>query len=281
MRRAAWLGSCLLVASGMAAKPALAQRAPVDEAQAEARERGALLAQALPDAVRARSLAALPPLLMATGAGMGALGVAVRSPVIVAGGAVALGGGLGFYFMPEQRNYELLAATAAASSGLFYLALDLPTPHQRWQMPISLGWFATSALGFVNFGYSTNPGRARLLRDLERVRTPSARASLNVDEVRQIERDLYATELFIPQWAMGLPLAVSSVIASAPVFDRDVAARDKGVIGVIAAASLVEGLAISFTPTPASRYRSSLQNAGLWVKWGLGPGGVSVVGSFD
>jgi hypothetical protein len=183
--------------------------------------------------------------------------------------------------MPEQRNYELLAATAAASSGLLYLSFDLPDPHRRWQIPISAGWFATSALGFVNFGYSTNPGRARLLRDLERVRSPAARASLDVDELRQIERDLYATDFFAPQWAMGLPLALSGVIASAPVFDGDVSTREKPLIGVIAAASLLQGLAISFVQTPASQYRSSLQKAGLWVKWGVGPSGVSVIGTFD
>jgi hypothetical protein len=271
----------LLGAGGLATRPAQAQQAPAGEAQAEARERAALLAQSLPDAVRARSLVALPPLLIVTGGGMGALGVAARSPAIVAGGALALGGGVGFYFMPEQRNYELLTATAAASSGLFYLGLDFPSPHQRWQIPVSVGWFATSALGFVNLAYGTNPGKTRLLRDLERVRTPAARSSLSVEELRQIERDLYATDFFVPQWAMGLPLIVSSVLASAPVFDSDVSSRNKPLIGVIAGATLLQGLAISFVETPAAQYRSSLQKAGLWVKWGVGPDGVSVSGSFD
>jgi len=275
------LGACLAAVCGLATGSARAQQAPADEAKAEARERAALLAQALPDAVHARSLVALPPLVIVSGGAMGALGVAARSPLMVAGGAVALGGGVGFYLMPEQRNYELLAATAAASSGLLYSSFDLAEPHRRWQIPVSAGWFATSALGFVNFAYSTNPGRTRLLRDLQRVRTPAARSSLDVEELRQIERDLYATDFFVPQWAMGLPLALSGVVALAPVFDRDVSARDRPLIGMIAGATLLQGLVISFVQTPAAQYRSSLEKAGLWLKWGVGPGGVSVVGSFD
>jgi hypothetical protein len=276
-----WLGVGLFAAWGSAATPAAAQPAPAAELETEARERAALLAQALPAAVQRRSLVALPPVLMLTGVAAGALGVASRSPAMVAGGVVALGGGIGFYGQSEQRNYELLGAAAAASAGLLYVGFDLPAPHARWQIPIAAGWFATSALGFVNFAYSTNPGRTRLLRDLARVRTPAARAQLDADEVRRIEQDLYDTDFFLPQWAMGLPLALSGVIAAAPVFDGDVAARDKPVIGIMAGASLAQGLIISFAETPAALYRSSLEKAGLSVKWGVGPGGVSVVGRFD
>jgi hypothetical protein len=281
MRRAGWLGALLAAVSWFCARPARAQQAPVGEAQAETRERAALLAQVLPVAVRGRSLVALPPVLMVTGGALGALGIAARSPAYVVSGVLALGGGVGFYFVPEERNYELLAATAAAASGFAYLGLPLPSPHERWQIPLALGAFATSGLGFVNFAYSTNPGRKRLLRDLERVRTPAARSSLDVAELQQIEHDLYATDFAVPQWAMGLPLIVSGVVASAPVFDRDVARRDKPLIGAIAGAALFQGLVVSFIQTPAMQYRSSLQNAGLWVKWGVGPGGVSVTGSFD
>ncbi len=280
MRCVGWLG-VVVAASLCPAWSARAQPAPIGEAGAEARERAALLAQVLPVAVRGRSLVALPPVLMVTGGAMGALGVAVRSPAIVAGGALASGGGVAFYFTPEQRNYELLAATAAASSGFLYLGLDLPSPHQRWQIPLALGAFASSGLGVVNFAYSTNPGRKRLLRDLERVRTPAARSSLDVDELQQIERDLYATDFVVPQWALGLPLALSGVVAAAPLLDRDVAGRDKPLIGAMAGVALFQGLLISLIQTPAMQYRSSLQNAGLWVKWGVGPGGVSVTGSFD
>jgi hypothetical protein len=259
----------------------MAQQAPPGEAKAEARERAALLAQVLPDAVRMRSQVALPPLMIAVGGTMGGLGVAGRWPLAVAGGAVALGGGVGFYLMPEQRNYELLSATASASAGLFYLSFPLSEPHSRWQVPLGASYLAMSALGFVNFGYSTQPGRSRLRRDLDRVRTPAARSSLSVAELRQIERDLYDTDPFIPQWALGLPLAVGGVIASAPVFDSDVAARDKPLIGAIAGLTVLQGVVISFVQTPAMRYRTSLQNAGLHVSWGVGPGGVSVSGSFD
>ena len=70
-------------------------------------------------------------------------------------------------------------------------------------------------------------------------------------------------------------------MASAPLLDGDVARRDKPLIGVIAGATLIEGLAISLAQTPAAQYRSSLEKAGLWVDWGVGPGGISVNGSFD
>ncbi|HEX2874780.1 MAG TPA: hypothetical protein VHP33_26195 [Polyangiaceae bacterium] len=282
MRWLGWLGvgfAALGVVT--AAAPARAQQAPAGEAKAEARERAALLAQVLPDAVRMRSLVALPPLMIAVGGTMGALGVAGRWPLAVVGGAVALGGGVGFYLMPEQRNYELLSATASASSGLFYLSFPLSEPHTRWQVPLGASYLAMSALGFVNLAYSTQPGRSRLRRDLDRVRTPAARSSLSVAELRQIERDLYDTDPFIPQWALGLPLAVGGIIASAPVFDSDVAARDKPLIGAIAGLTLLQGVVISFVQTPAMRYRTSLENAGLHVSWGVGPGGVSVSGSFD
>ena len=281
MRRVGRLGA-LVVAAGLLGAPAVrAQQAPVGEATAEARERAALLAQVLPVAVRGRSLVALPPILMVTGGAIGAIGVAARSPALVAGGALALGGGVAFYFTPEERNYELLAATAAASSGFLYLGLALPSPHERWQIPLAVGAFASSGLGFVNFAYSTNPGKTRLLRDLERVRTPAARSSLDVAELQRIERDLYATDFVVPQWALGLPLALSGVVAAAPLLDRDVARRDKPLIGTMAGLALFQGLLVSLIQTPAMQYRASLQNAGLWVKWGVGPGGVSVTGTFD
>lgn len=282
MRWLGSLGACVAALGVMTATPlARAQQAPAGEDKVEARERAALLAQVLPDALRMRSLPALPPIMIAVGGTMGALGVAARWPLAVAGGAVALGGGVGFYLMPEQRNYELLSATASASAGLFYLSFPLSEPHSRWQVPLGASYLAMSALGFVNFAYSTQPGRSRLRRDLDRVRTPAARSSLSVVELRQIERDLYDTDPFIPQWALGLPLAVGGVIASAPVFDRDVAARDKPLIGAIAGLTVLQGVVISFVQTPAMRYRTSLENAGLHVDWGVGPGGVSVTGTFD
>lgn len=282
MRWLGWLGVCFSALGVVTlAAPAQAQQAPAGEAKAEARERAALLAQVLPDAVRMRSLPALPPVMIAVGGTMGALGVAGRWPLAVAGGVVAVGGGVGFYLMPEQRNYELLTATASASTGLFYLSFPLSEPHTRWQVPLGASYLAMSALGFVNFAYSTQPGRSRLRRDLDRVRTPAARSSLDVAELRQIERDLYDTDPFVPQWALGLPLAVGGVIASAPVFDRDVAARDKPLIGAIAGLAVLQGVLISLVQTPAMRYRTSLENAGLHVNWGVGPGGVSVTGTFD
>lgn len=67
----------------------------------------------------------------------------------------------------------------------------------------------------------------------------------------------------------------------AAFFDRDGASRDKPLIGVIAGSTLVQGFAISLTPTPAVQYRDALQRAGLTLKWGLGPGGISVLGTFD
>jgi hypothetical protein len=276
------VGVGLVVAARvLAASTAHAQQAPPSEAREEARERAALLAQQLPDAVKARSFVALPPLLILSGGVMVAMGIGARWPGAVAGGALALGGGVGFYFMPEQRNYELLGATAMASTGLYYLSLPLPAPHNRWQIPIGAGHLAMSALGFINFAYSSHPGRTRLQRDLERVRTPAARSNLSVEELRQIERDLYATDFFVPQWAMGLPLIVGSLMGSAPLFDADVAGRDKPLIGVIAGTTLIEGLAISLAQTPAAQYRSSLENAGLWVDWRVGPAGISANGSFD
>ncbi len=281
MRCVGWVGALVAAAGLFHAPSAEAQAAPVGEAQAEARERAALLAQALPHAVLGRSLVALPPILIVTGGALGALGVAARSPAWIAGGALALGGGVGFYFMSEQRNYELLAATTAASSGFLYLGFPLSEPHQRWQIPLAVGAFASSGVGLLNFAYSTNPGRKRLLHDLERVRTPAARSSLDAAELQQIERDLYATDFFVPQWAIGLPLALGGVVAAVPLLDRDVSRRDKPLIGIIAGSALLQGLVISFVQTPASQYRASLQKAGLWVNWGVGPGGVSVTGSFD
>ncbi len=281
MRCVGWLGALCAAAWLFGARSAQAQRALAGEAKAEARERAALLAQALPHAVLGRSLVALPPILIVTGGAMGALGVAGRWPAAVAGGALALGGGVAFYFTPEQRNYELLATAAAASSGFLYLALPLREPNQRWQIPLAVGAFASSGVGLINFAYSTNPGRKRLLHDLERVRTPAARLSLDVAELQQIERDLYATDFFVPQWVMGLPLALSGVVAGVPLLDRNVARRDKPLIATMAGLALFQGLLISFVQTPASQYRSSLQKAGLWVNWGVGPGGVSVTGTFD
>jgi len=278
MRR---VGAGLVAAGILAAPAARAQQAAPREGREEARERAALLAQHLPDAVHARSLVLLPPLMIVSGAAMGAIGIGARWPGAVAGGALALGGGVGFYLMPEQRNYELIGATAAASSGLLYLSLPLEQPHPRWQIPIGGGFLAMSALGFINFAYSTNPGRTRLQRDWQRVRTPAARSHLSIEELRQIESDLYATDFFVPQWALGLPLILGSVVALAPLFDRDVAARDKPLVGAIAGASLIEGVAISFVQTPAAQYRGSLRNAGLWVDWGVGPGGISATGTFE
>ena len=69
--------------------------------------------------------------------------------------------------------------------------------------------------------------------------------------------------------------------ATAPISDRDVASRDKPLIGVIAGSTFVQGLAISLTPTPAAQYRDALQRAGLTLKWGLGPSGILVLGTFE
>lgn len=277
-----WLGVGFVALGVVAvAVPAKAQQAPAGEAKVEARERATLLAQQLPDAVRLRSQSALVPIFIGSGAVLGATGVATRWPLMAASGVVAVGGGVGFYLMPETRNYELLAASASASNGLLLLSFPLSAPHTRWQVPLGAGHLALSALGFVNFAYSTHPGRTRLRRDLDRVRTPAARSSLSVAEVRSIERDLYDSDPFIPYWALGLPLVVAGVIASAPVFDRDVAARDKPLIGAIAGLTVLQGVVFSLVETPAMRYRTSLENAGLHVTWGVGPGGVSVAGTFD
>ncbi len=265
----------------MATKPARAQRLPVGELEAEARERATLLSQQLPEAVRRRSLPALPPIVIAIGAGETALGIAAHSPLVTAGGAVTLAGGVAFYLLPERRDYEILAPTLEAGVGLLYLGLPFTSPHDRWQIPIGGAHLAMSALGFINFAYSTNPGRTRLRADLSRVRTPAARSSLSLAELRQIERNLYDTDPFVPQWAMGLPLIVGALAATAPIFDRDVASRDKPLIGVIAGGTLVQGFAVSLTPTPAAQYRDALQRAGLTLKWGLYPGGISVLGTFD
>lgn len=281
MRWLGWLGVGVAALGVTVAVPARAQQAPAGEAKAEARERAALLAQQLPEAVRARSLPALPPLVIGSGGILGAIGVAARWPLAVAGGVVAVGGGVGFYLMPESRNYELLTASASASTGLTYLSFPFDAPHPRWQVPIGAGHLALSALGFINVAYSTHPGRSRLRRDLDRVRTPAARSSLSVEELRAIERDLYDSDPFIPYWVMGLPLAVGGVVASAPVFDRDVAARDKPLIGAMAGLTVLQGVVFSLVQTPAMRYRTSLENAGLHVDWGVGPGGVSVTGTFD
>ena len=101
MRCAAWLGACLAVVCGVAAKPARAQRMPVGELEAEARERATLLSQQLPEAVRRRSLPALPSIFIALGAGETALGIAARSPLVTAVGAVTLAGGVAFYCCPS------------------------------------------------------------------------------------------------------------------------------------------------------------------------------------
>jgi hypothetical protein len=281
MRCAGYLGALCVVAGFATSKPVRAQQAPSAEVDAEKRERAALLAQVLPEAVRRRSLTLFPPLVIATGGLMGGLGVAARSPALVAGGAVDVASGIAFYLMPEQRNYELLIAGSEASAGFFYWGLPLDSPHERWQIPIGAAHMATSALLFINTAYSTHPGRTRLSADLARVRTPAARSSLSVAELQQIERDLYGTDPFVPQWVLGLPLMVGSVAAAAPLLDRDVSARDKPVIGAFAALNLVTGLAFSLTPTIADEYRTSLERAGLWAKWSVGPGGVGVVGGFD
>jgi hypothetical protein len=281
MRSVGVLGVLLAASGFFASRSASAQQGPSEETQAEARERAVLLAQVLPEAVRRRSLILFPPLVIATGGLMGGLGVAARAPALVVGGAVGVASGVAFYLMPEQQNYELLIAGSEASAGLFYLGLPFGSPHERWQIPIGAAHLATSALLVINTVYSTHPGRTRLAADLLRVRTPAARSSLSVEELRQIERDLYGTDPFVPQWVLGLPLMVGSVAAAAPLLDRDISARDKPLIGTFAAVNLVTGLAFSFTPTIADEYRSSLGHAGLWAKWGVGPSGVGVVGGFD
>ena len=265
----------------VATKPASAQQPANLERQAEARERAALLAQVLPEAVRRRSQVVVPPLVIATGGLMGGLGAVARSPALVAGGAVDVVTGISFYLMPEQQNYELLLAGSEASVAFFYWGLPFDSAQQRWQIPLGAAHMATSALLFINTAYSTHPGRTRLAADLARVRTPAARSSLSVDELRQIERDLYGTDPFVPQWVLGLPLMVGSVAAAAPILDHDFPSRDKPVVACFAGLNLLAGLAFSLTPTVADQYRTSLQRAGLWAKWSVGPGGVGVVGGFD
>ena len=281
MRCAGSVGMALGVVAVLSHATARAQTAPAGEAVAEARERGALLAQSLPEAVQRRSLWLAPPVLIASGGAMTALGGLLQSPLVVVGGAVTAAGGIAFYAMPEQRNYELLVATAEAGSGLFYLGLPLSRAQERWQIPVGAAYLATSALGFINFGYATNPGRTRLQHDLSRVRTPAARSGLTQEELQKIERDLYDTDPFVPQWAYGLPLMVGGIAASAPLFDRDGSSDDKLIAGLIAGATFVQGAAFSLSPTIADGYRTSLARAGLWAKWSLGPGGVSIVGGFD
>jgi hypothetical protein len=260
---------------------ARAQTAPPGEAKAEVRERAALLAQVLPDAVRARSFDLFPPVVIASGALAGASGVAARWPGAVAAGSVMVAGGVGFYFAPESRNYELLAATTNAGVGLYWLSLPLDEPYTRWQVPAAAGYLGMSALGFLNYAYSRHPGRTRLARDLARVRTPAARSNLTARELAEIERDLYDTEPFVPAWALGLPLVIGGAVATLPAFDRDLQARDRRFIGVAGGAMMLAGLSFSLIDTPASRYKSSLARSGLWAKVALTPGGVSLYGSFD
>jgi hypothetical protein len=282
MRTVGWLG--LAVACGLAcvSRGASAQTLSRRETEDQTRERAVLLAQVLPQAVRARSLGFMPPLLIAAGVTAGVSGYVGRAPGIVAGGAVCVLGGAGFYAMSEQRNYELMAASAQAGMGLFYLGLPLSSPHERWQIPIGAGYLATSALTFVSFAYSAHPGRTRLVADLERVRTPAARSKLSAADVRELERDLYDTELFVPRWMLGLPLMASSAIAAAPLFDADISGRDKPLFAAFAGLALLQGLTFSFAgETPAEAYRRSLEQGGLWVGWAPMPGGVSVVGSFE
>jgi hypothetical protein len=281
MRRGAWSVAVTGTLGFGAPSPAFAQSAPPGEEKAELRERAVLLAQVLPEAVRARSQPFLPVMVGAAGVLEGAVGVAGKLPLAVTAGSVAVGGAVGFYAVSERRNYELLMATSAASTGLFYLAFPLDSPHTRWQYPIAGAWLATSALGFVNFAFSTNPGRTRLARDVLRVRTPAARSSLSAAELRRIEQDLYDSDFYLPQWTLGLPLIVGGVVAAAPVFDGDVAPRNKPIVGLMAGATALTGVAISLAETPAARYGSLLERAGLHVKWGVGPGGVSVAGTFD
>jgi hypothetical protein len=74
---------------------------------------------------------------------------------------------------------------------------------------------------------------------------------------------------------------VGGVIAAAPVLDRDIAGNDKTIAGIMAGCTFIQGLAFALSPTIADEYRTSLQSAGLWAKWAIGPGGISIVGGFD
>lgn len=261
-----------------------AQAQAISEAEGEhqARERAVLLAQVLPEALRVRSVWIGPPLVIAAGVGMGGLGVAGRAPGLVVGGAIGVLGGAGFYLMPEGRNYELLIAASQASLGFYYAGLPLGEPHQRWQIPIGVGYLGMSALSFVNFAYSTHPGRTRLRFDLDAVRTPEARARLTPADVRRLERDLLDTEPFLPRWLLGLPLVAGGVLALAPAFDDDLRDGDRALAGVLAGLALVQGMTFSFAgETPGERYRSSLERGDLRLALVPLPGGVSVVGSFE
>src|SRR5262249_39792848 len=139
--------------------PARAQQASAVDVQLETHERAALLAQTLPEAVRRRSLPAVPPIFIASSGVLLGFGVVERQPAVVAGGAVGVLGGIGFYLTSEQRDYELLNAAAQASLGLAILGLPFEGPRERWQTPIGTGYLLTSGLGFLNFVYSTQPGR--------------------------------------------------------------------------------------------------------------------------
>jgi hypothetical protein len=278
MRRIAWI---LAIAGLSSTLTARAQTAPPGEGRAEARERAALLAQVLPDAVRQRSFDLFPPVIIASGVLAGASGVAARWPTAIAAGGVMVAGGVGFYFTPESRNYELLAATANAGVGLYWLSLPVDEPYTRWQIPAAAGYLGMSALGFLSYAYSRHPGRTRLARDLARVRTPAARSTLTATELAEIERDLYDTDPFVPSWALGLPLVLGGAVSALPAFDGDLAPRDRRLIGLAGGAMVLAGLSFSLVETPASRYKDSLARSGLWAKVALTPGGVSLYGTFD
>ncbi len=272
-----------LLAFAILAPCRLAEAAPTvhTETEAEKRERGVLLAQALPEAVLFRSVPALAPVVIGMGAYEGYLGVRYGSPLLAAGGASMIAGGVGFYLASERHNYELVLVALQAGMGFLYLGPPFEAPHPRWQIPLATGHFVTTALASLNFAYSTHPGRSRLVADLRRVRTPAGRHGLSQVELLRIERDLYDTDPFLPGWLLGLPTIAGGLLGAIPILQTDVAGRDKPLIAAFAGFSLLHGLGLAFAATPADHYRTALGRAGLWATWTPTVGGVSVVGGFD
>jgi hypothetical protein len=271
-----WFGLVGLVASTRAS----AQTVPAAEAEAEKRERATLLAQALPDAVALRSRSAVVPLIGALGLGLTFIGSKADWELTALGGAVTAAGAVAFYLTPETRNYELVATTTSVGIGLLYLGMESES-LRRWQQPIGAAYLTQSVLFALNTVYSPHPGRTQLVRDLRRVRTPAGRHGLSQQELYDIERHLYRTDPFVPRWLMGLPLVVGGLLASLPVLDGDASPTAKVTAGVMAGSTVVNGLALSFAPSPADQYRDAQRRAGLWLTWAPGPGGVSLVGTFD